>query len=136
MYGERIRRFRKQKGHSQADIANILHMSPATYSKIETNRTHLTANILGKISEILEISPLAIMKYDPTITNINNNSSNNGTFNGLINAETIYNYQKDFINMIVKANDLIVKAKDAEISTLKQANENQQKIIQQLLLKE
>lgn len=128
MYGERIRHFRKQKGLSQAEMANRLHMSPATYSKIETNYTNLLVEILGKIAEILEICPLAIMKDEPTVTNSNDNTNNNEKVNTWINAETFFKFQKEFI-------DIIVKSKDSEISTLKQSIENQQNIIQQLMLR-
>ncbi|MEO6812954.1 MAG: hypothetical protein ABI172_03440 [Ginsengibacter sp.] len=56
------------------------------------------------------------MKYEPTAINFNDNANNNGMVNSWINAETVYNYQKEFI-------DMIVKAKDAEIATLKQVIE-------------
>ena len=94
MYGDRIRFYRKQKGLSQLEMSELLHIAQATYSKIETNRTHLATDVLEKIATVLEVSPLAIMKEDPVVVNFNDSANNNGTVNSWINAETVFNYQK------------------------------------------
>ncbi|MDB5275893.1 MAG: helix-turn-helix domain protein [Ferruginibacter sp.] len=124
MYGERIRYYRKQKGLSQAEMAQELNMEPASYSKIETNRTRLATDVLEKIAGILDVSPLAIMKDDPIVVNFNEVANNHGTVNSWINAETVFNYQKELV-------DGIVAARDAEITTLKNTLDIQQKLLQQ-----
>ena len=124
MYGDRIKYYRKQKGLSQADMAEQLNMEPGAYSKIETNRTRLATDVLEKIAIILEVSPLAIMKEDPMVVNFNDGASNHGTVNGVFNAETVFNYQKELV-------DIILSSKEEEIATLKYAIESLQKIVQQ-----
>ncbi len=124
MYGDRIKYFRKQKGLSQAEMAEKLHITPAAYSKIETNRTNLATVVLEKIADELEVSPLAIMKEDPVVVNFNDSANNHSTVNSWINAETVFNYQKELV-------DKLHAAKDAEIETLKQTIENLQKLLQQ-----
>ncbi len=89
MYGDRIRFYRKQKGLSQLEMSERLHIAPATYSKIETNRTMLATDMLEKIASILDVSPLAIMKEESVAVN-NGSANNNGTVNSWIDAETIF----------------------------------------------
>ncbi len=112
MYGDRIRSFRKQKGLSQEAMSQLLHIAPATYSKIETNRTALATDMLEKIADVLDVSPLAIIKEDPVVINFNASANNNGTINSWIDAETVFHYQKEMV-------DQIIAAKDDEIATLK-----------------
>jgi len=124
MYGDRIKYYRKQKGFSQAEMANKLNIEPAAYSKIETNRTRLATEVLEKISVILDVSPLAIMKEDPIVVNFNEGANNHGTVNSWINAETVFTYQKELV-------DIIIASRDSEIMTLKITVDNQQKLISQ-----
>lgn len=121
MYGDRIRFYRKQKGLSQLEMSEKF---PATYSKIETNRTILAADMLEKIASVLDVSPLAIIKENPVVVNFNDSANNSGTVNSWINPETVFNYQKEM-------EDQIIAAKDAEIATLKQSLETWQQLIQQ-----
>ncbi len=125
MYGERIKYFRKQKGLSQAAVASKLNIEPAAYSKIETNRTRLATDVLENIATILDISPLAIMKQDSDTLNFNDSASNHHeTVNSWINAETVFNYQKELI-------DKFISSKENEIELLKKVIENLQKLLAQ-----
>jgi transcriptional regulator with XRE-family HTH domain len=65
-YGERLRFYRKQRNLSQAEMAEHLNMAPATYSKLETNRTQLSAVILDKIASLFEVSPMSILRDTAT----------------------------------------------------------------------
>jgi len=124
MYGNKKKYYRKQKAFSQAYMAQQLNVEPATYSKIETNRTRLATDVLEKIAIILEVSPLAIMKENSLIVNFNEDSNNHGTVSDVFNAETVFNYQKELV-------DIIISSKEEEIATLKNSMESLQKIVQQ-----
>lgn len=121
IYGERIRFFRKQKGLSQLELAWQLHISPAAISKIETNRTILSVEMLTKIAELLKVPPLAIMD--------GNQVHHNPNFSPLMNSEYVIESENDYNKMeFIK---IIINTKDAKISTLKQVIDNMQKVILQ-----
>lgn len=122
MYGDKIRFYRKQKGLSQQDISQLLHIAPATYSKIETSRTSLTTDMLEKIASALGISPLDIIREEPVVTKFNDSTNNSGTVNRWLNAETVFDYQKELV-------DSLIASKDSEISILKQTIENLQELL-------
>ncbi len=56
-----IRRIRKSKNISQADIASFLNIEDSTYSKIERGITELTLSKLKKISEFLDTSLIDLL---------------------------------------------------------------------------
>lgn len=122
MYGERIKYFRKKKGYSQAEIADLLSIEAPTFSKIETNQTRLSVDMLEKIASILEVSPMEIMKDEPIVVNFNDSSNNNGTVNSWINAETVFNYNKELV-------DKLFAAKENEIAVLKATIETLQELL-------
>lgn len=116
MYGARIRHFRKLNGLTQADMAEKLNMATATYSKIETGRTHLSADLLKGIADIFGIFPLEILNDDSTEPDPNDSSNNEEKAHGWINADTAFIYQKEIA-------DNLIASKDSEIAFLKQAND-------------
>lgn len=109
LYGEKIRLIREVRGFSQENIAARLGMAQNTYSKIENNQTKLTADMLGKIAEVLEVSPMDIMSNMPAIVNL---QPNQGT-QGIGHIEHFHTFQKDVV-------DKLIAAKDAEIAGLKE----------------
>ena len=55
MLGERIQQYRKQKGYTQEDLANRIHVVRQTVSKWEKNLSVPDAEQLSELSDILEI---------------------------------------------------------------------------------
>lgn len=56
MFGENLKKLRKQKGLSQEDLAARLHVARQTISKWEKNSSVPDADILIRLAEILEVS--------------------------------------------------------------------------------
>lgn len=50
----RIRKYRKDCGYSQENMANDLEISQAAYTKLENGTTHLTVDRLLEIAKILD----------------------------------------------------------------------------------
>ncbi len=109
MYGDKIKTIRELRGYSQEYLAGKLGIAQNTYSKIETNQTKLTAEILEKLSKELGVSPADILSHQPTIINF---ESNHGT-QGIGNIEHFYSYQKELI-------EKILAPKESELLSLKQ----------------
>lgn len=127
MYGEKIKTIRELRGFSQEHMAKQLDIAQNTYSKIETNQTKLSAEMLQKIADILGVSPVDILSNQPTIVNF---SSNHGT-QGIAHIEHFYSFQREFV-------EKLVSSKDAEITNLQKIIENlleDKKQLMELLMK-
>ncbi len=117
MYGVKIRMVRELRGLSQENVAMRLGIAQNTYSGYENNQIKISAEMLEKVADVLEVSPMDLMNQQPAIINL---QSNHGT-QGIAHIENFYSVQKEFI-------DKMLLAKDEEISRL-------QKIIDGLISK-
>ena len=96
---------RELRGFSQEHMADRLGIAQNTYSKIETNQTKLTAEMLEKVSKELGVSALDILSHEPTIVNM---ASNHGT-QGIAYIENFYTYQKELIETIKTTLDTVIE---------------------------
>lgn len=55
LLGKNFQKYRKQKGLSQNQLAELLEISREHLAKIETGKRGISLNLLFKFSEILEI---------------------------------------------------------------------------------
>ncbi|MES2797740.1 MAG: helix-turn-helix transcriptional regulator [Bacteroidota bacterium] len=60
--GEKIRQARLQKGLSQENVADSLHISTTAYGDIERNKSEISVTRLLKICQILEVPIEEILK--------------------------------------------------------------------------
>ena len=80
--GEKISFFRKKKGFSQEQIAELLEMTPNGYGKIERNETDLPYSRLELICKVLGIMPHKLLGFSEeqvSVTNGNVNYGDNST---------------------------------------------------------
>ena len=64
MLGEKIKKYRETKGFTQAEIAELLGVSPATVSKYEAGTLEPNIESIKKISELFEVSIDKLLKDD------------------------------------------------------------------------
>lgn len=64
MPGTLIRKIRENKKMSQDEVARGMGISQNAYSKIENNQTQLTVNHIKKLSKILDVSMVELLKDD------------------------------------------------------------------------
>ncbi len=84
--GSKIKALRKEKGLSQEQVADYLHISQSTYARIENGERGSWANYLEPISKLFDVSPEDLLKQDTIhIKTIKNNGAVNnfGTVNQL-----------------------------------------------------
>ena len=53
---ENIRRIRLERGYSQDDIAELMHVERSTYSNFETGKTKLFSKSLSRFAEVVGMS--------------------------------------------------------------------------------
>lgn len=107
MYGGKIKMIRELRGFSQEYMAGKLGIAQNTYSKIETNQSKLSAEMLENVAKELGVTPVDILSHEPTIVNF---ASNQGT-QGIGYIEHFYSFQKEFV-------EKVIASKDAEIEKL------------------
>ena len=69
LVGAKIKRLRKEKGLSQEQVADYLHVSQSTYARIESGESCTWASYLEPISELFEIQPEELIKQDSVVIN-------------------------------------------------------------------
>ncbi len=68
MTGQKLRLLREYRNYSQVYIADQLGITQNAYSRIENNQTRLTADRLGKLAVILNVSLLELLsEKEPVI---------------------------------------------------------------------
>lgn len=125
MYGEKIKMIRELRNFSQEYVADQLGIKQNSYSKIETNQTKLTAEMLQKLANVLQVSPMDIMNQQPAIINF---QPNQGTQQSIGYIETFVSSQKELF-------EKIIAVKDEEINRLTQANTALLKLLEEKVLK-
>ncbi len=117
--GEKITFFRKRKGFSQEQIAEILNMTPQGYGKIERNETDVAYSRLELLSKTFGIKVEDLVGFGEK-DNFQNGSNSN--FNVFGNSSTLNNYTDQALATQVEKSGLIIESKDKEISALQREN--------------
>lgn len=108
--GKRIRKYREEKGFSQEELAEKLHVSRSTYQRIENGETNSWVNHIENICTTLEVSMDEILKPEEGYVQVNNNNeSTNDNGSGVIQNQTI-NYN---------ASDKLIEQYEERIKELK-----------------
>ncbi|WP_050377434.1 helix-turn-helix domain-containing protein [Chryseobacterium sp. Hurlbut01] len=112
--GKRIRTYREEKGFSQEELAEKLHISRSTYQRIENGETNSWINHIEKICTSLEVNLDDILKPEEGYVQVNNNNdSTNDNGSGVIQNQTInYNHS-----------DKLIESFQDQIALLKEENQ-------------
>lgn len=87
--GKRIRTYREEKGFSQEELAEKLHISRSTYQRIENGETNSWINHIENICTSLDVKLDEILKPEEGYTQINReNTSNENSSNNMIQNQT------------------------------------------------
>ncbi|GEN70865.1 helix-turn-helix domain-containing protein [Chryseobacterium lathyri] len=97
--GKRIRKYREDKGISQEELAEKLHISRSTYQRIENGETNSWVNHIENICTSLDVTMEEILKPEEGYLQVNNNNeSSNDNASGVIQNQTInYNTPEKLI---------------------------------------
>ena len=69
MPGTRIKHHREAKGITQLQMAERLHITQSTYSRIEQKEENLTIGQLKKIAEVLQVAVIDLLPDDLVVQN-------------------------------------------------------------------
>lgn len=65
--GQKLKQLRKQKGLSQEQVAEFLHISQSAYARIENGESHSWAYHIKKICEIFNITPEELVREEKSV---------------------------------------------------------------------
>ena len=121
--GKRIRSYREERGFSQEELAEKLHISRSTYQRIENGETNSWINHIENICSSLNVELDDILKPEEGFVQVNNNNdSTNDNGSGVIQNQTI-NYHNS---------DKLTESLLDQITFLKEENQRLKKEIEQL----
>ncbi len=87
--GKRIRKYREEKGISQEELAEKLHISRSTYQRIENGETNSWVSHIENICTSLDVNMEDILKPEEGYTQINKeNTANENSSNNMIQNQT------------------------------------------------
>lgn len=75
--GQKLKQLRKQKGLSQEQVADFLHISQSAYARIENGESHSWAYHIRKICEIFDITPEELVREGKSVYQIQMNDEKN-----------------------------------------------------------
>jgi len=113
--GNKIRTIRELRGYSQEYVAAKLDIAQNTYSKLETNQTKLSTEMLDKIAAVLDVSINDILSEEPIVLNFY--GINHGAQGKFDLIEHLHTGQKELY-------EKLLVSKDEEIAHLKQLIES------------
>lgn len=97
--GKRIRSYREERGFSQEELAEKLHISRSTYQRIENGETNSWINHIENICSSLNVELDDILKPEEGFVQVNNNNeqTNDNHASGMIQNQTINYHGSDKI---------------------------------------
>ncbi|MFY1045412.1 helix-turn-helix transcriptional regulator [Chryseobacterium sp. GP-SGM7] len=95
--GKRIRSYREERGFSQEELAEKLHISRSTYQRIENGETNSWINHIENICTSLNVELDDILKPEEGYTQINRNNeqTNDNNASGMIQNQTNHYHSSD-----------------------------------------
>lgn len=108
--GNKIRNLRRNKGWSQEQTADYLHISQSAFARIENGESNAWATIIEPLCKLFEIEPTELLKQEPILINNNQqggNFSNSMIINNL--SEKITDLYAKRLNQLEKENNDLKK---------------------------
>ena len=94
--GNKLKQQRKNKGMSQEQVADYLHLSQSTYARMQSGESHSWASHIDKICEVFEITPEELVKNEGVIVNSNQEggTSTNAIIINQLSGKLIEQYEE------------------------------------------
>jgi transcriptional regulator with XRE-family HTH domain len=99
-------------------MAEKLHITQSAYSKYETNQVHVSVEMLLRIAEALEVSPMDIINNSARQINFQNNTQHQFTVTNSI--ENFYNQSKELFDIAIAAKDQLIAGLQDQVQFIKE----------------
>ena len=113
----KIRKLRKEKGFTQPQMAEKLHIDQSVYARMEQGETNSWAKYFEELLTIFEITPEKFFEGIETKVVINNH--NDCSYSGSSNVEHQYSTNQEVYEKLMEQYEKRLKDKDEQIALLK-----------------
>lgn len=104
--GNKIRGLRRNKGWSQEQTADYLHISQSAYARIENGESSGWASLIDPISKLFEIEPSELLQQESVL--VNNNQQGGNFSNSMIINQLSEKLIEQYEARIKELQDLVV----------------------------
>jgi len=115
---QRIKKLRRDKGLTQPQIADMLHVDQSVYARLEQGETNTWAKYFEELLNIFEITPEKF--FEGIESNVVINNHNDCTYSGDSNVEHQYPANQELYEKLIAQYEKLLSAKDEQISLLKE----------------
>lgn len=114
LVGNKLRTLRKNKGWSQEQTADYLHISQSAYARIESGESNSWSNLIEPICKLYEILPEDLLKTDTIIINQNQQggNSNNAYIINQLSEKLIEQYENQIKDLKLRLEKSEVEKKE------------------------
>lgn len=115
--GQRIRKYREQKGFSQEYMAIELEISQASYARLENHDSKLDVQRLMKIADILQVHFAQLIGEEPQ--NVFHQKQNIGPSGYFEKIENLYSDNQETIQKLIHSKDETIAKLEADLEFLR-----------------
>lgn len=120
---QKIRDMREDKQMTQAEMAELLHMSETGYAKIERGESSIRIERLDQIAQVFGVSIADLIPFNSdggiVFNNSNENFSNSSNFTVALGASAL-EAEVAMLQQHLEAKDAIILSREREIEVLRQ----------------
>ncbi|MCL2597663.1 MAG: helix-turn-helix domain-containing protein [Paludibacter sp.] len=113
----KIRKLRRDKGLTQLQMADLLHIEQSAYARLEQGETNTWAKYFEDLLRIFEISPEKFFEGIESKVVINNH--NDCTYSGNSNVEHQHLENQDIYERLIEQYEKLLATKDEQIEFMK-----------------
>jgi len=109
LVGNKLRSLRKNKGFTQEQVADYLHISQSAYARMENGESNSWSTHIEGICQVFEISPEDLLKSEAVIINNNQQGGNSA-----------YYIHQALSEKLIEKYEALLKEKDRVIQLLEE----------------
>ncbi len=113
LVGQKLRNLRKNKGLSQEEVADFIHISQSSYARIENGSSNSWSSHINAFCDLFSITPEELLKQDKIIVSQNQKGGISG---GYVINQTI----NQLSDKLIEQYEIRLKEKEQLIENLKQ----------------
>lgn len=92
--GNKLKQLRKNKGMTQEQVSDYLHVSQSAYARMESGESHSWASHINDICQVFEIAPEELVRSESVVMNNQQGSSNNAIIINQLSEKLIEQYEE------------------------------------------
>jgi transcriptional regulator with XRE-family HTH domain len=132
MTGQKLRLFREFRNYSQEYIAEKLGITQTSYSRIENNRTRITAERLGQLAVILNVPTTELLSDNEPVIQCNDSSFHHLTFTQKDEWSEMLENMRQHYEQFISSKDERISFLENEVNNLRDERDRMIRLIEKI----